>query len=135
MNRLPRTAIASTALESSFPQGHHQPFFQKRNQSCIALPAAGAADGAAAGAAVGVALAAPPPTPRSCVQVEHLQFMRLQVLLTGRLLRRLHPGAALAALPLTAGALMAAIAAWPSTGMVAGAEVLRKVTFRMTTTD
>jgi len=50
-----------------------------------------------------------------------------QVLLTGRLLRRLAPGTALAALPLTAGALMAAIAVWPSPAMVAGCEVLRKV--------
>ena len=49
------------------------------------------------------------------------------MLLTGRLLRQLSPAAALAALPLTAGALMTLIAARPSPATVAGAEVLRKV--------
>lgn len=52
----------------------------------------------------------------------------MQVLFTGRLLRSLGAHVALAALPLTAGALMALIALNPSPATVAGAEVLRKVT-------
>jgi hypothetical protein len=49
------------------------------------------------------------------------------VLFTGRLLRGLSASAALAALPLTAGLLMGAIALSPTPATVAAAEVLRKV--------
>jgi hypothetical protein len=51
----------------------------------------------------------------------------MQVLFTGRLLRSLSASASLAALPLTAGLLMGAIALSPTPATVAGAEVLRKV--------
>ena len=53
--------------------------------------------------------------------------MPMQVLFTGRLLRGVSASAALAALPLTAGLLMGAIALSPTPATVAGAEVLRKV--------
>ena len=50
-----------------------------------------------------------------------------QVLLTGRLLRVLTPGLALAALPLTAAVLLVFIAARPSPALLAAAEIVRKV--------
>lgn len=49
------------------------------------------------------------------------------MLLTGRLLRVLTPGLALAVLPLTAAVLLVFIAARPSPALVAAAEVIRKV--------
>ena len=49
------------------------------------------------------------------------------MLFTGRLLRGLSASASLAALPLTGGLLMGAIALSPTPATVAGAEVLRKV--------
>ncbi len=49
------------------------------------------------------------------------------MLLTGRLLRVLTPGLALAVLPLTAAVLLMFIAARPSPALVAAAEVIRKV--------
>lgn len=54
----------------------------------------------------------------------------MQVLFTGRLLRNLSAGVALAALPLTASVLLGMLALSPKPATVAGAEVLRKVSIR-----